>query len=67
MAGVDDTAAVAQATQHLLAQQLSKQLLASALPKDGSAATYADRFAEVLADAIAPAAKASTSAPGSTR
>lgn len=54
MAAVDDAAAVAQATQHLLAQQLSKQLLSSALPQDGAAARYADRFADVLADAIAP-------------
>lgn len=67
MGGIKDTAGVAQATQHLLAQQLSKQLLASALPKDGSATTYADRFADVLADAIAPVTKASTPAPGSAR
>lgn len=51
-----NTKAVDAAVQQLLAQQLSKQLLASAMPQDDPAtsgtAPYQDQFAEILAKAV---------------
>jgi hypothetical protein len=50
------TQAVDAAVQQLLAQQLTKQLLASAMPQDdpstSGAAPYQDQFAEILAKAV---------------
>jgi hypothetical protein len=44
------------AVQQLLAQQLAKQLLASAMPQDDPSASgvapYQDQFAEILAKAV---------------
>ncbi|MEA2306225.1 MAG: hypothetical protein QOH43_3505 [Solirubrobacteraceae bacterium] len=51
-----DGQAVDAAVQQLLAQQLAKQLLSSAMPQDDPStsglAPYQDQFAEILAKAV---------------
>lgn len=54
------TSAIDIAVQRMLAEQLCSQLAKSALPGDDQAGAYSSLFAQVLADAVAPADTAKT-------